>query len=381
MTITPFQPGSISIPENATEDELYTWMDTKTHGLYEKAQQSVNEWWSAVVVALLAADQFYGWDTAQPNRGKTEQPKRLVSWCKANGLDTPNKVERARAIGKACLFSGFDVHDLVSELGPSKLRTIGTAGPVKAERLLEMALDGATVVELAAESRYLNNSPEVIQNRENELNRWIQEETKIIESSEVDSPAYKNAVSKRFKFRSQLNSRQREIHDGPVDDLKHLEERPKKTTSKLDAEKAREILTQLQALKEDLKQTKDRADKAEKAKADAVKAKNAVKQELEQKEAELRRANPFGSLSPMIRAGSIQHAVLEFQGAATELQELRLASPGDSTDELEVIAVDAMNAWVQVLSPSMLQELVSLINNKQQQQSVSTTKTINVTAA
>lgn len=197
MTIAPFQPGSVTIPEGMTEEELYVWMDSKTGGLYEKAQQSVNEWWSAVVVALIAADQFYGWDSMAGasirSEGKAEMPERLKNWCHANGLDSTAKIGKARRVARACLSSSFDVVEIIEEIGPSKLNIIGGSSEFVRMQLLESAIDGASQKSIIEQAKELQNSPECLEQEIERKKQVAQDRLEQRKKLTPHTPEYNNA--------------------------------------------------------------------------------------------------------------------------------------------------------------------------------------------
>ena len=364
MTLSTTQDVSSRLPSHNTEAQLFTWMDDLCTNSYQQAQQAVNDWWGNMIVALAAADQFYGYDTTA---GKTnsKMPEKLVEWCHLHGLKTASAISKARAVSRAWLMSSYDAVELVEEIGYSKLQLIGKGGQFKGPQLLDAAIEGASRPELDRLSKELETDPDVLAKRLEEAESKVNQRIEANDHKGADNA--KRSVKKIEEKIASLHS--------PVaieDQTSKVELLTRKlVAAELEANQAREIAEQAQ-------QETDAAIKATEA---ARKAKKLIESELRESEEKRRQADPFGNLSPMIRSGGIQHCITQYEGSATELKELRLAAPGSSTEDIEVMAVDAMTAWVHVLSPSMLQELNAVINSKQQKQTVHTTQTINVTPA
>ena len=176
MSITPFSTGAIELPKIGSEEQLFDFIDQTCAGKYERAKIAVNEWWSSVVVSLLAADHFYGWDTeAGQQVGRSSAvPEQLKLKLASYGLDTEPKITKARAIGRACLRHRFDVGELLDEIGPTKAVIVGSGHASKSDQLLAASLDsGTTNKSIQNLSRELDNDPFIIQAQIDERRQHI----------------------------------------------------------------------------------------------------------------------------------------------------------------------------------------------------------------
>lgn len=167
MTLAPTNNSStlVGVPTFETEDALYSWMDSQVGDSYQRAKSAVNDWWLRTVTALMAADEYYGWDTLAGNttgRGQ-ELPERLNTWCNAHGLDTQTKRSKARNIAKAWLASNMEMDELLDAVGPDKLQIVGAGKPQLITAKLEASLAGATRDELRALNRELKADPSFVQ--------------------------------------------------------------------------------------------------------------------------------------------------------------------------------------------------------------------------
>jgi hypothetical protein len=167
MTMIPSNVGALTeVPTFDTEDKLYQWMDATVGDSYERAKETVAEWWSRTVTALVAADEFYGFNTLGGNgRKRTDtMSERLQTWCSHNGLNTPDKISQARAIGRAWLcLDKPDLNGILDEIAPSNMVIVGSGDTRFVGVKYEAALNGATFGELKELQSNLHNDPEYLE--------------------------------------------------------------------------------------------------------------------------------------------------------------------------------------------------------------------------
>jgi hypothetical protein len=146
MSITPSSSGSLGPMRFDSDAELFSWMRQNTKGKYATAKAAVAAWWKAVTESLYYADIHFGWDALDPDScsGKV-MPLELAEWCADNGLDTPQKISKARAIYRASLLTNSNpIEYLIDEVGVSKTQIIGkrSKDSLSAENLLNAAESG-----------------------------------------------------------------------------------------------------------------------------------------------------------------------------------------------------------------------------------------------
>jgi hypothetical protein len=127
MSITPHSPDSLEPTWFDSDSEMFEYINNLTEGKFKAAKAAVSVWWEAVTTALYYADVHFGWDALDPDScsGKV-MPLELTEWCTENGLDTPKKISRARAVYRAALLSGESIEALLNHVGVSKATLIGS---------------------------------------------------------------------------------------------------------------------------------------------------------------------------------------------------------------------------------------------------------------
>ena len=126
MTITPYSSGSLEPTRFDSDSELFEYINNLTEGKLKTAEAAVSSWWEAVTTSLYYADVHFGWEGLDPEScSKKIMPPELSEWCRANGLNTPKKISRARAVYRGSLLSGVSIEDLLNQVGISKAALIG----------------------------------------------------------------------------------------------------------------------------------------------------------------------------------------------------------------------------------------------------------------
>jgi len=163
MTITPYNFNEVAVHQ--TESELINFLNSlNTVKDYESLVDLAKSVWKRNVVGLMAIDRFHGWDSSDPEScsGKV-MPQEAKDWCTKSGLNTPERIKAARRIGRVALTTGFDVPQLIEDVGVSKLEVIGRRAPdaQSAANLLNAVKDGVTTKDLKTHPLYTTrgNSP------------------------------------------------------------------------------------------------------------------------------------------------------------------------------------------------------------------------------
>lgn len=154
MSITPTSSDSLGPMRFGSDGELFSFIKQRAKGKYASAEAVVNDWWKTITECLYYADVHFGWDALDPDScsGKV-MPPELNDWCIENGLDTPAKIYKARAIYRASLLTNSPIEYLINEVGVSKTHIIGkrAENTQEAEALLHKASSGSTVKQLSKE--------------------------------------------------------------------------------------------------------------------------------------------------------------------------------------------------------------------------------------
>ena len=163
MSITPYEFSEIE--EHKSLPELLNFLQSlNTVSDYTKLKAAAKSIWVRNVVGLMAIDRFHGWDASDPDACSAKvMPEEAREWCKNSGLDTPDRIKAARRIGRVALTTGFDVAQLIEDVGVSKLEVIGRRGIdiESTSNLLNAASEGVSTKELKKHPLYSarGNSP------------------------------------------------------------------------------------------------------------------------------------------------------------------------------------------------------------------------------